>query len=219
VLLKQGKSTEAEVQFRKVLELDPENAAALSALQLIAVRSGRDNSVTAASDEHTEAAPAEAAPVEAAPVEAAPVEAAPAEAAPVEAEQVEAEPVQAEPVEAEQVEAEPVEADRFEEEPTGWVDGGAGAGADAAEEHHDAYGGEAGEGMSVEGAPIRRAPAARRVSMKPVNFLPQEEENDEEEVTVDEHGKPLGRVQRLANQFQKKAERAQRRQSLLTRGK
>lgn len=111
----------------------------------------------------------------------------------------------------------------------GYEGGEAGHGGEAGYGGEGGYGGGAyaeggavsaggsGGGGSVDAAgALRKVIRERRQSVKPVPMAFVPTEADEDEIgEVDEAGKPLGRVQRLALQFQKKAERAQRRQSVL----
>lgn len=263
VLLKQNKHEEAEVQFRRVLELDPGNTAASNALQLIAVRSGQ-TSAAAAAEAQAQAAAAEAqaaaeqAQAAAEEAQAAAVaaeahaaaEAADAEAAAAAAEAhaqavyaaAEAEAAaaaaaaQAAEADAAAVTAS-AEAEAASDHYAGYYDSAAPS-AEYAPEGGDVYtedysGGDVHGGGGAVGhagggpghvdpaGALRQVIRERRQSVKPMPmaFLVATEEQAEEEIgEVDETGKPLGRVQRLALQFQKKADRAQRRQSVLGGG-
>ena len=200
VLLKQNKAEDAEVQFRRVLEIDPDNAAATSALQLVAVRSGHD-AVVEAQDAATSVDST---------YESQAVSAVGDEASQGTTEQSLGAAVEHEVAGA-------AAAVSYEEGPSS-EDGAVlevAAVADAAGSAFEATAVDAAahtdgsSGTSLGAAPAAASTKVRRFSVKPPPpFVPEPQQDVvDEDPLVDEHGKPLGLVQRMALKYQRQAEK------------
>ncbi len=224
------------MQFRRVLAIDPQNAAALSALQLVAVRSGHSDSGVVGSPTAGSSATADFETEEGAGVgrgaeslsypESEPttevalvpstepeavVEPAPEPESLVSDESVQPEPEQHVESATVAVDVEVLVSESvIETEPDVPLESA--PASESTEVDHDVVPELAGAvSHAVAAVPSAAVPKVRRFSVKPPPpYVPAPQvEEHEEEPMVDEHGKPLGLVQRMALKYQRQAEKSQ----------